>query len=281
MASALKKIHESTALVAYDDLEEQKQPEFGADEMAVPRLKVAQDLTPQVKKSESAYIPGLEAGDIFNTVTEKVWKGREGIYLVPCAFVVSYTEWVPRSKGGGMVADRSDEENIAGLWQQFRREQDDGRVRCILENGNELNRTPTYFVMIVDPETGQFEEAVFGLSGSMAKVSKKWNSVIASRRLKRSNGAIFTPLPCAFFYRAATVVQRKDSDSWYGLSVTRPGDALSENPDGEVLRLPEGKSCYDAARYLRTLVQEGRKTAAPEVNDEANSASSLTDEIPF
>ena len=47
--------------------------EINASTMAIPFIKLAQDLTPQMKKSKAEYIEGLELGDFFNQVTGEVY----------------------------------------------------------------------------------------------------------------------------------------------------------------------------------------------------------------
>ena len=69
-------------------------------DMSLPFLRIAQSLSPQLEKDNEAYIPGLELGMFFNTVTKKIY-GRE-INLIPIKYERAWVEWRPDR--GGFVA---------------------------------------------------------------------------------------------------------------------------------------------------------------------------------
>ena len=60
--------------------------EAGADDYAIPFLRVLQSMSPQLKKSDGKYIQGAEEGNLFNTVTESYYDGTEGVEIIPCAY---------------------------------------------------------------------------------------------------------------------------------------------------------------------------------------------------
>lgn len=271
--------------------------EFAQDEMTVPRIKLAQDLTPQVKKQNAEYIKGLESGDFFEVVTEQVWPGATGIFVIPVSYKTRYTEWVPRAKGGGLVADRSDDEGIRELWQENRKEQADGRVRCVLDNGNELARTAEYYVLVLDYElqgdkpvlNGSVQEAVLTLGGTQARKARRWNRMIQGRMLRRSNGQPFKPPMYTFIYHVKSVAERDDQNSWSGVHVSMA--ELPETEDGLVFRLNGGTGIFKMAEKFRELVDSGKKVADAEYEEETGSAgkvrttdagsAKLDDDIPF
>ena len=45
----------------------------GTDDLAIPRLDLIQQLSPQIDKSSPKYIEGAETGHIFNTLTGEVY----------------------------------------------------------------------------------------------------------------------------------------------------------------------------------------------------------------
>jgi len=47
---------------------------FTTDDMQIPFIRILQALSPQLNKQDSMYIKGAEQGDIFNTVTQEVYK---------------------------------------------------------------------------------------------------------------------------------------------------------------------------------------------------------------
>ena len=58
-------------------------------DMQIPFLRIIQALSPQLKKSDPAFIEGASQGDIFNTVTNKVWGADEGVSVLPVHFIPS------------------------------------------------------------------------------------------------------------------------------------------------------------------------------------------------
>jgi len=93
------------AVPAYmqDDLKaNQGSEDVGQDDLVMPRLGQAQALSDQLKKTNEAYIPGLQVGDFFNTATSEVY-GRE-VNVVPVKYFKQYIEFTPREEGGGIVA---------------------------------------------------------------------------------------------------------------------------------------------------------------------------------
>ena len=72
------------------------------DDVTIPRLAIIQSGSPQRKKKDEKYIEGSDEGMIFNTVTNELYK--DSLEVIPCGYRKTYVEWVPREKGGGLVA---------------------------------------------------------------------------------------------------------------------------------------------------------------------------------
>lgn len=84
------------------------------EDMQIPFIRIIQALSPQLQKDDSLYIKGAEQGDIFNTVTQEVYKQDEGILVVPAFFEKKFLEFALRSSGGGFVRElSSDDKDIA------------------------------------------------------------------------------------------------------------------------------------------------------------------------
>ena len=82
------------ALVAQDA--GQGLSEINMDTIQIPFLKILSSMSPQTKKQKKEYIEGAEEGMIFNTVTEELIDGAEGITVVPCYFEPVALEWTDR-----------------------------------------------------------------------------------------------------------------------------------------------------------------------------------------
>ena len=64
-----------------------------------------QPLSPQLIKTDSKFIKGASAGDIFNTVTGQFWEGDEGVTIIPCAYEMKFLEFQLRESGGGFLGE--------------------------------------------------------------------------------------------------------------------------------------------------------------------------------
>src|SRR5215467_3449052 len=74
---------------------------------AIPFLAILQNGSPQLNRQDGAYIKGAVAGQILQTVSQKLF---DSISVIPCAFAHRLVEWKPRGSGGGLVT-QFDREN--------------------------------------------------------------------------------------------------------------------------------------------------------------------------
>jgi len=91
------------AVAEFEDLAGLGFEEAKSEDMAIPFLRILAQLSPQVNKRDGAYVEGAEAGMIYNTVSNEVFKGEDGITVIPCYYSRRYVEWKPRAEGGGYV----------------------------------------------------------------------------------------------------------------------------------------------------------------------------------
>lgn len=73
-----------------------------ADEVRLPRLLMAQGLSPQITPGESSFIEGLTLFDMFNDQSNTIY-GKGPITFVPVRREKRRIEFVPRSEGGGVL----------------------------------------------------------------------------------------------------------------------------------------------------------------------------------
>jgi len=78
---------------------------IGQEDISLPRLGLAQALSPEVQKNEANYIEGCGAGDLFNTLTRENY-GETVPVVVVRAEVPRWVEFYPRdSKEGSGIKD--------------------------------------------------------------------------------------------------------------------------------------------------------------------------------
>ena len=86
-----------------------------------------------------------------------------------------------------------------------------------LPNGNYLENTASYFVLIDDLHT-----ALISMKSTQLKVSRSWNSMMNSIKLKGKNG-MFTPAMYSHVYNLKTVQQSNDKGTWFGWTIEKVG----------------------------------------------------------
>jgi hypothetical protein len=231
---------------------------FTTEDMQIPFIRILQALSPQLNKQDSMYIQGAEQGDIFNTVSQQVYKSDQGVIVVPCFFEKKFLEFALRSSGGGFIRELSADDKDIGLTTR------EGAAE-MLPSGNELVRTHQHVVMAMDPETNQGAPAILDMKKTQLKVSRRWNTVKNGIRLPSGN-----PMPLyGTAWSIKTVAESNDQGSWYNYKIDRVTEASKEL---ETMML-EARTMYQSFR-------KGDIKTASASSDEMRTAPSA-DEIPF
>jgi hypothetical protein len=221
----------------------------GINDVAIPFIVILQALSPQVKRGEQK-IDGAEEGDIFNTVTNEVSSGAEGIYVIPCAYKKAFVEWKPRETGGGFVR-QYDSEDILNQTQK------DAKGRDILPNGNAIVTTAYHYVLVLNPVTGYYSEAVISMTSTQLKKSRKWNTIMMNMQMSKADGTKFTPPIFSQVYLLTTEPEQNEAGSWSGWRI----EPYSQVPSMEL---------YQAAKKFSQDVNKGlvKESAPPTLDDE-------------
>ena len=253
MNQVAKKENSSVALTGM--FEEDANTSFGnmdSDDYALPFLRVLGQLSPECNKRDAKYVDGAEPGMIFNTVTKQLYDGEAGINIIPCYYKREYVEWSDRGEGtSAPVAIHSVD---SGIIKDATR---DASYKDRLPNGNYLENTASYFVTIDDGTS-----ALISMKSTQLKVSRSWNSMMNSIKLKGKNG-MFTPAMYSHVYNLKTVQQSNDKGTWFGWTVEKVGPV-------------QDKDLYEAAKSFASSVNKGDVTAK-HGGDETKSK----DEVPF
>ena len=232
--------NQSTAVALASMYEEDANSGFenaDAEAYAIPFLNILQSGSPQVKKSDGAYIKGAEEGMMFNTVTQEVISGEDGVQVIPCYYKRSFVKWAPRETGGGYRGEvmPSDPQVTAGKTNA------DGEL--IDAEGNNLVDTRTHYVLVLD-KNGGYQPAVISMSSSQIKKSRQWMSRMNGLKLARKDGTLFTPPMFSHVYHLTTTAESNDQGSWFGWKI-ETGSAV------------ENAALYQAAKAFRDAVSSG------------------------
>lgn len=175
----------------------------------VPLIYILQDMSPQVKKKDPAYIKDAEAGMIWlRNAPNPIVSGEEGIWFQPCYFSKEVVEWVPRKKGGGIVGRHPEMPKNAQL-----KENDEGNEVWTLPNGNECVETRYHIGYVIREGSAPLPYTI-PLKGTGHSFSKAW---MFMQNSKQVDGAKVPA--CACIYRLTTVFKTKNTNSWHMFSI--------------------------------------------------------------
>lgn len=201
----------------------------------IPMMIILQAQSPQVIKRNPAYVEGAEAGSIFVRGLPEPLFGEEGVLFQPCHFTKKWVEWVPRSKGGGLVDRYDDRPEDAEL-----RENEEGKKTWIRPNGNELVETRYHsgYIHLGD----QRIPVVIPLSSTGHSFSKEW---MLSMNMKRTPQNKTAP-SWAYLYQLSTRVRSNAAGEWFAWGFKDAG-AVSSIED------------YQIGRTLNEAIEGGAK----------------------
>ena len=246
VASELDKMLEADAGVGLENIT--------TEDMQIPFIRIIQALSPQLQKDDPLYIKGAEQGDIFNTVSQEIYKQDEGVVVVPAFFEKKFLEFQLRSSGGGFVRElAADDKDIAMTNRE-------GTIE-MLPNGNELVRTHQHLVIAMSAD-GTIAPSVLDMKKTQLKVSRRWNTLKNSARLP--SGALMPIYGTA--WQLTTVLEANDQGKWFNYKLDRINDVT-----------PEIEKMMLEARNMYQGVAKGEvKMAAASADEIAEK-----DEVPF
>lgn len=248
---------ESTELELYQGLESQAgQDDFGREDLAIPFLRILQKGSPQCDKDEGEYIEDAEPGMIFNTATQQLISGKEGILVLPVKYTRNYSEWIPRKDGGGFVADHGTDRTAYDNADQ----NPERPNQRLTEEGHEIVDSAFYYVIRLGEDGLPAEQALIAMNSTQWTAARRWNTQIKTAQLKKPDGSVILSPPIyAFAYRMTTHRQENESGSWYGWRITRESAVPDMENGGLLLR---------EAKALREAVDSG--AARPRYEEEAD-----------
>ena len=228
--------------------------QLGQEDVALPFLKVLSRQDPILDDLDNA-----KAGDIYNTVTGQVWKGKEGISVVPCVYQRRYIEWAPRGTGTGAPSNIFTPDDQR---PKTERSSEDNREYVVDGQGSYIEETHQHFIVIVGDD-GSMETALIAMKSTQLKKSRKWNSMVQSRTMQGKNG-MFTPPRFSHVYALKTVSEENSKGSWHGWEISLNGPV-------------EDANIYQSAKAFATSILAGEVN----VKHQDESADVNSDDIPF
>tara|TARA_R110000765_G_scaffold234594_2_gene337627 strand:+ start:493 stop:1278 length:786 start_codon:yes stop_codon:yes gene_type:complete len=229
--------------------------DLSSEDLAIPFLKVLQKMSDELDDLDDA-----KAGDIYNTVTKNVVKGKDGVTVINCAYSLQYIEWEPRGTGTG--APHHIYSSADDIPQTERG--DDNKDYVVGGSGRYLERTAQHYVLIID-EDGMTQQALLPMKSTQFKKSKQWNSAMRSLKMKDSKGGLFTPPRFSHIWKLETVAEENTKGSWHGWQISK--DSVVSDP-----------SIYAEAKLFAESILAGQ-VSVKHVREEEKTSSD--EDVPF
>ena len=225
------------------------------DDMALPFVRILGQLSPQVTQGDAKYIDSAKPGMIYNTVTNELYDGKVGIKVIPCYYKKDYPEWSDRGDGpGAPVAVHMPNSPVISTGKR-----EGSKIR--LPNGNYLEETASYFVM-VETKSGGYSPALITMKSTQLNVSKKWNSMMKTTQIADGKGGFAIPPMHGVVYNLTSTLQKNDKGSWYGWVVTM--DRILDQKD---------KSLYLSAKEFGGNVSKGNVQTKADVEEKVSDST--------
>lgn len=158
---------ESTAVAVPDYINQgtaRGSEDVGAEDLVIPRLELVQSLSKCRKKSDPAFIEGIEEGMLYNNVTRQIY--GKSVVVCPVMFKKEYLLWRDQDLGGGFGGAHPTKAD----GEVARQEQEKPDEWEVVD-------THQHFCVLVH-EDGTFEEIAISMAKSKARISRNWNSLI-------------------------------------------------------------------------------------------------------
>ena len=138
----------------------------GVGDMVLPRIEIIQAQSPIKDENEDA-----RDGGMFNSATAELL--GSSVYVIPIYFRTEFIVWRDIDSGGGFLgAFNTKAEAESRVAEAIASGDDD-------EGDLEIVDTPVHYCLMVQPGNDHGEQMVVSMAKSKAKVSRRWNAVIA------------------------------------------------------------------------------------------------------
>jgi len=210
---------------------------FSQDMLITPRLKIIQDLSPELKENKAEFDPEAKVGMVKHDVLGVLFRQ---FTFVPAKFFLRYIAWRPRP-GGGLVDPNLTEADLGkfererlGLWTGMMSPGKDSKGREEPPVRVEVVQTPEWVGIAegvsIHGEVWGPTPVVISFPSSKVKSARKINTTIDLTELPRASGE-GTYRPAAFYhtFEMATGLEMDGDNEWFGYVVTPLG--VGKNPD--------------------------------------------------
>lgn len=251
--------HEVATIGDYGDYSKKGFEGTTQDDYAIPYLNVLQGLSPEVQDGTDGSIEGAKPGMLMNSVSKRLWPGKEGVLFVPVCRQRLVVEWRPRDAGGGLVARHE-------ISSEFVRSTPRGeKGEWVTEEGNELVDTFYLFGFTLEDIDAMEPEEVMVMSFWSTKI-KKYRQIMWQMDKVKNGPPMF-----ANRLRVKTVQEKNNQGTFFNYDISFANGTL---PASLIPHKLEDGSVHPLLLYgdsLREQIMGGQRKMADETAEQHGS----------
>lgn len=220
------------------------------EDLSIPFINVLQSNSPEV---EDELIEGCKPGDLVNSVTKEILK--QPVVVIPVFKEAAVVEWVPRTKGGGLVARHELDSEIFlnaikenGGSRIPPKDADGKRIPFKSPAGNDLVETYYVYCLTMNDEGTEIEGyCVLSFSSTKIKVYKDWMTALYTQKGR--------PPIFANRCKISTAKQKNESGTFYNYKIGPFANTWREsliNPS-----TPDGIALLKEAKEFADMIEQG------------------------
>lgn len=227
--------------------------DIGKEDLVIPRLQIAQANSPQLKKSDPRYLPELQQGYIFNTVTGVIY-GDE-ISFLAVKFTKSRALF-----GEGNIIECSSPNGVDGGHQSPRCVDEHGQPVCphaqFGSGKNGKGTACTNFKNALGFVLPSMDMVSFSLKSAAISVFRQWNTTAQMRKMKvtvKGKKVVKGDLPLySTVYKIKVVEKAHPEGSYFTVAITP--ECWTHEIEGGRQLLKECKAHYDRLKEAEVVV---------------------------
>ena len=180
--------------------------EVDQETLSIPFLKT--NLSPAILDANR----GALKGDMYNTVTGEIYDRDKGILVLPCVFQRRFIHWSPLGdEQSAPIAIYSTKEECPAT-ERLKKDQGDNKDYLTNGSGHYIEDTHQHYCLIIKTDqngkpTGATDAVMIAMKSTSLKASRKWNSIISTRRKQKADGSMFIPPRFLYTYSLGTYME--------------------------------------------------------------------------
>lgn len=260
----------SVSMASVKQVSGQGTENIGMNDMSPPWFRILQALSAQIKKNKPEYVEGAQAGMFYNSATQQVFDGENGVLLVPVHYETRFLEYTPKTEKDQpqFVADHGVSGEVTKTLKKV-------KFSWITSEGNTITEVATYYALHYNPDTGSYNRIIMSMPSSQAKRARDWNGLIKNRKIPDPMGSDEEVTPPAYYgvYKSVVILTSKGDNDWFTYKITPYQDVLKPG-DGEfVSNIKNGINVWNAAIEFYELINSGKITVEQPTDEDVHAAS--------